>query len=119
MTNTVLPHLFRKHFCFFIPPYEHVVIFSLSSPPVAVSSRHSHSNHGGGGDVDRPRSTEPTIVDPNSGLRRACSLSDLNRPPVTRRILPAPPANGNRGLTVSNLQDKCMMTTFTSLQFKL
>ena len=27
-------------------------------------------------------------------LRRACSLSDLNKPSVPRRILPAPPPNG-------------------------
>ena len=44
--------------------------------------------------MERPASAEPgQMADPNS-LRRACSLSDLNRPPVTRRILPAPPANG-------------------------
>jgi hypothetical protein len=45
-----------------------------------------------GGVSERPHSTEPTATDP-SGLRRACSLSDLNRPNVTRRILPAPPTN--------------------------
>ena len=27
-------------------------------------------------------------------LRRACSLSDLNKPAVARRILPSPPNNG-------------------------
>ena len=43
--------------------------------------------------AERPKSTEPTSSDPNH-LRRACSLSDLNRPNVTRRILPAPPTNG-------------------------
>ena len=44
--------------------------------------------------AERPHSTEPTVTD-SSGLRRACSLSDLNRPNVARRILPAPPTNGN------------------------
>ena len=29
-----------------------------------------------------------------TSLRRACSLSDLNKPAVPRRLLPAPPANG-------------------------
>ena len=29
-----------------------------------------------------------------TSLRRACSLSDLNKPNVSRRILPAPPNNG-------------------------
>jgi hypothetical protein len=43
--------------------------------------------------VARPGSTEPSLEDQNA-LRRACSLSDLNRPAVTRRILPAPPVNG-------------------------
>ena len=39
----------------------------------------------------RPSSTEPHSMDNNSSLRRACSLSDLNRPAVTKRLLPAPP----------------------------
>ena len=39
----------------------------------------------------RPSSTEPNSLDHNSSLRRACSLSDLNRPAVTKRLLPAPP----------------------------
>ena len=45
-------------------------------------------------DVDtssRPSSTEPNSLENNSSLRRACSLSDLNRPAVTKRLLPAPP----------------------------
>lgn len=29
-----------------------------------------------------------------TSLRRACSLSDLNKPNVSRRILPSPPNNG-------------------------
>ena len=29
-----------------------------------------------------------------SGLRRACSLSDLSKPSPSRRILPSPPNNG-------------------------
>jgi len=29
-------------------------------------------------------------------LRRACSLSDLNKPNVARRVLPSPPNNGRR-----------------------
>lgn len=33
-----------------------------------------------------------------TSLRRACSLSDLNKPNVSRRILPSPPNNG-----ISNL----------------
>ena len=31
-----------------------------------------------------------------TALKRAYSLSDLNKPNVPRRILPAPPANGNK-----------------------
>ena len=31
-----------------------------------------------------------------TSLRRACSLSDLNKPNVTRRILPSPPNNGRQ-----------------------
>ena len=42
----------------------------------------------------RPSSTEPHSLDNNSSLRRACSLSDLNRPAVTKRLLPAPPTSG-------------------------
>ena len=49
--------------------------------------------------AERPHSTEPTVTD-SSGLRRACSLSDLNRPNVARRILPAPPTNGNCFLNI-------------------
>ena len=33
--------------------------------------------------------------DSGTSLKRAYSLSDLNKPNVPRRILPAPPANGN------------------------
>lgn len=43
----------------------------------------------------RPSSTEPHNLDNNSSLRRACSLSDLNRPAVTKRLLPAPPGKEN------------------------
>ena len=33
--------------------------------------------------------------DSGTSLKRAYSLSDLNKPNVPRRILPAPPPNGN------------------------
>merc|ERR550534_980321 len=37
----------------------------------------------------------PTSSKDGTSLRRACSLSDLNKPAVPRRLLPAPPANGS------------------------
>jgi len=40
---------------------------------------------------------EPKTDAQGTSLRRACSLSDLNKPNVPRRILPAPPANGKKG----------------------
>jgi len=42
---------------------------------------------------------EPKSDAQGTSLRRACSLSDLNKPNVPRRILPAPPANvsGKKG----------------------
>merc|ERR1719206_1569973 len=40
---------------------------------------------------------EPKTDGQGTSLRRACSLSDLNKPNVPRRILPAPPANGKKG----------------------
>merc|ERR1711892_1446031 len=42
---------------------------------------------------------EPKTEAQGTSLRRACSLSDLNKPNVPRRILPAPPANvsGKKG----------------------
>ena len=45
-----------------------------------------------------------------SSLRRACSLSDLNKPSVPRRILPAPPANGKTepGSARYKIDLKCM-----------
>merc|ERR1719278_448067 len=40
-------------------------------------------------------SSTPTSSKDGTSLRRACSLSDLNKPAVPRRLLPAPPANGS------------------------
>jgi len=37
----------------------------------------------------------PSSSKDGTSLRRACSLSDLNKPAVPRRLLPAPPANGS------------------------
>ena len=51
----------------------------------------------------RPSSTEPNSMDNSSSLRRACSLSDLNRPAVTKRLLPAPPTVGNAYFQSRNL----------------
>merc|ERR1719361_131711 len=46
-----------------------------------------------------PKTEEGKAESGGSSLRRACSLSDLNKPSVPRRILPAPPANvsGKKG----------------------
>ena len=55
--------------------------------------------------------------DSGTSLKRAYSLSDLNKPNVPRRILPAPPANGNiKQNTMSPNQRhkplKCMTNKF-------
>eukprot|EP00095_Tigriopus_kingsejongensis_P003257 maker-scaffold69_size418775-snap-gene-2.28 protein:Tk03257 transcript:maker-scaffold69_size418775-snap-gene-2.28-mRNA-1 annotation:"mitogen-activated protein kinase-binding protein 1-like isoform x2" len=68
---------------------------SMGCEPWTTNPMHSSSPSPHARPVDdrqRPRSTEPTSTN-DANLRRACSLSDLNHPPVTRRILPAPPTN--------------------------
>jgi hypothetical protein len=46
--------------------------------------------------------SSPPAASASSGgsvnLRRACSLSDLNKPNVSRRVLPSPPNNGRKGI---------------------
>ena len=44
--------------------------------------------------ISAKASPEEPKSEQGTSLRRACSLSDLNKPNVPRRILPAPPANG-------------------------
>merc|ERR550532_572495 len=62
-----------------------------------MSDYQTHINSKQYGEVSsRPSSTEPNSLDHNSSLRRACSLSDLNRPAVTKRLLPAPPVSGKK-----------------------
>ena len=50
--------------------------------------------------------SESKEKDGGTALKRAYSLSDLNKPNVPRRLLPAPPSNGNVILdsTKSNLR---------------
>ena len=38
-------------------------------------------------------------------LRRACSLSDLNKPNVARRVLPSPPNNGRTSWQQPTIKD--------------
>ena len=45
--------------------------------------------------VEEEAKPEAKGQDSGTSLKRAYSLSDLNKPNVPRRILPAPPANGN------------------------
>ena len=45
--------------------------------------------------VEAEAKPEAKGQDSGTSLKRAYSLSDLNKPNVPRRILPAPPANGN------------------------
>ena len=45
--------------------------------------------------VEEEAKPEAKGQDAGTSLKRAYSLSDLNKPNVPRRILPAPPANGN------------------------
>merc|ERR1719319_456975 len=53
---------------------------------------------GEGNAKERSKTSKPAAASSSStSLRRACSLSDLNKPNVPRRILPAPPANGVSG----------------------
>ncbi len=40
-------------------------------------------------------------------LRRACSLSDLNKPNVSRRVLPSPPNNGRKGIAILAASPYC------------
>merc|ERR550519_329403 len=68
-----------------------------SRPESTMSDYHTHVTNRTYGEVSsRPSSTEPQSMDNNSSLRRACSLSDLNRPAVTKRLLPAPPVSGKK-----------------------
>ena len=50
-----------------------------------------------------PNTSVDEVKDAKDGqgtsLKRAYSLSDLNKPNVPRRILPAPPSNGNNSQT--------------------
>jgi len=55
---------------------------------------------GEGNAKERSKTSKPAAASSSStSLRRACSLSDLNKPNVPRRILPAPPNNvsGKKG----------------------
>ena len=69
--------------CRYVPPFAPVPLISVSGGSHPSGPVHQ----------ERPRSTDPS-ASAAGDLRRACSLSDLNRPAVTRRILPAPPTNG-------------------------
>ena len=60
----------------------------------------------------RPHSTEPNLGSDDPNLRRACSLSDLNRPAVTRRILPSPPTNGKIFTLHSIFHNSLLLPTF-------
>jgi hypothetical protein len=52
-------------------------------------------------------------------LRRACSLSDLNKPNVSRRVLPSPPNNGRKGIaSYSSYLPPILLKFSTFLQFK-
>ncbi|TRY77805.1 hypothetical protein TCAL_14383 [Tigriopus californicus] len=67
-------------------------ISDLSNLPPEKDNNNLRGGVSDGVEDQRPRSTEPSSSN-DAHLRRACSLSDLNRPAVTRRILPAPPTN--------------------------
>jgi len=73
-----------------------------AGPPGATLPRASarEPEHEGEGEEKRPKASKAVANNSTStSLRRACSLSDLNKPNVPRRILPAPPNNvsGKKG----------------------
>eukprot|EP00092_Neocalanus_flemingeri_P014006 GFUD01015108.1.p1 GENE.GFUD01015108.1~~GFUD01015108.1.p1 ORF type:complete len:974 (+),score=215.91 GFUD01015108.1:67-2922(+) len=65
----------------------------------ADESSSSSANRRAPGSSPKTSPEEPKTDAQGTSLRRACSLSDLNKPNVPRRILPAPPANvsGKKG----------------------
>jgi len=65
----------------------------------ADESSSSSANKRTQGSSPKTSPEEPKTDGQGTSLRRACSLSDLNKPNVPRRILPAPPANvsGKKG----------------------
>ena len=77
-------------------------IFTLNL--LAIFSADEESSKGGAKPKPQTESSPNTSAeepkakadakDQGTSLKRAYSLSDLNKPNVPRRILPAPPANG-------------------------
>ena len=63
---------------------------------LADNERNNTMSGGGGGGGSASKASNSNNSD-SSGLRRACSLSDLSKPggAAQRRILPSTPNNGN------------------------
>ncbi len=66
-------------------------------PCCLIAEEGADGEPSGGAARDTATAESPPSVAGGGGsvnLRRACSLSDLNKPNVARRVLPSPPNNG-------------------------
>ena len=70
---------------------------AISAEDEAVSQREKRTETTESSPNTSVEEVKPEAKGQDSGtsLKRAYSLSDLNKPNVPRRILPAPPAKGN------------------------
>lgn len=74
------------------------------SPSLLVGTL--RSSDGGSGDSGFSSATGGT-----SGMRRACSLSDLTNPAAPRRVLPTPPS-GRYSMSGLGLEEQCRVEHF-------
>ena len=72
----------------------HHILFIFAWFFTADETSSAGANRRAPGSSPKTSPEEPKTDGQGTSLRRACSLSDLNKPNVPRRILPAPPANG-------------------------